>query len=204
MKVYISGKIGEEIPSPETIAKFKRAEMKLRSREYEVFNPTTSGLGAHAESLACKNGTSFYEEIMFLDLQELKKCDAVLVLPDWRNSPGAKTEVMWAKALKKPIWEEAPNGRLFEVNIDATKIVDYTSHDNAMTVGELKKFLNLQNDTDPVFTAADFILGDPFVQSFDKQVHGVVYEARIDDDLKAPHGKRIVFDSYIICSINFD
>jgi len=52
MKFYVCGKIGKDNPSPETLAKFKKAEDMLRSRGHEVFNPTTSGLGRHAESLA--------------------------------------------------------------------------------------------------------------------------------------------------------
>ena len=45
MKFYVCGKIGKNNPSPETLAKFKKAEDMLRSRGHEVFNPTTSGLG---------------------------------------------------------------------------------------------------------------------------------------------------------------
>ena len=52
MKFYISGKIGENAPSKETLAKFKEAEEFLKEKGHEVFNPTTSGLGLHAESLA--------------------------------------------------------------------------------------------------------------------------------------------------------
>ena len=46
MKFYVCGKIGKNNPSPETLAKFKKAEDMLRSRGHEVFNPTTSGLEA--------------------------------------------------------------------------------------------------------------------------------------------------------------
>lgn len=104
MRIYISGKIGEETPSPETLAKFRRVEDMLRSMGYDVFNPTTSGLGAHAESLAKKNGTTFYEEILLLDQQELKKCDGVYMLNDWRLSPGARSELALARALRRPVY----------------------------------------------------------------------------------------------------
>ena len=33
MKIYISGKIGEEVPSPETLAKFKAAEAAAEAAE---------------------------------------------------------------------------------------------------------------------------------------------------------------------------
>jgi len=107
MRIYISGKIGEETPSPETLAKFRRVEDMLCSMGYDVFNPTTSGLGAHAESLAKKNGTTFYEEILLLDQQELKKCDGVYMLNDWRLSPGARSELALARALRRPVYGDA-------------------------------------------------------------------------------------------------
>lgn len=44
MKFYVCGKIGKDNPSPGTLAKFKKAEDMLKSKGYEVFNPTTSGL----------------------------------------------------------------------------------------------------------------------------------------------------------------
>lgn len=114
IKFYISGKIGEEVPSPETLAKFKAAEDMLKGKGFDVFNPTTSGLGAHAESLARKNGTNFYEEILLLDLQELKKCDAIYMLSDWVQSPGALIETNYAIAIGiKRYWQEDLFARMF-------------------------------------------------------------------------------------------
>ena len=120
MRIYISGKIGKDNPSPETLAKFKEAEDMLRSRGHEVFNPTTSGLGRHAESLvqAADYDTSFYQEIMLLDLVQLSQCDAVMVLNDWHNSDGSKVELMLAQALHMPIYQKAENGRLFKIKLD--------------------------------------------------------------------------------------
>ena len=114
MKFYISGKIGEEVPSPETLAKFKEAEDVLKGKGFEVFNPTTSGLGAHAESLARKNGTTFYEEILLLDLQELKKCDAIYMLRDWERSNGANLELDYARCIgRKRYWQDEIHARVF-------------------------------------------------------------------------------------------
>ena len=39
MKVYISGKIGEEVISEATRQKFAKAEEMLKAKGYEVFNP---------------------------------------------------------------------------------------------------------------------------------------------------------------------
>ena len=85
MKVYISGKIGEDVLSEATRQKFAKAEAYLREWGFDTFNPTTSGLGKQAEERAKANGTDFYTEIMELDIAELKKCD-------WRDSAGAQRE----------------------------------------------------------------------------------------------------------------
>ncbi len=98
-KVYIAGKIGENYPDEETLRKFERVELFLKSKCYDVFNPTRSGLGAKAEALAKEKGTDFYREIMLLDLDALSRCDAICMLPDWRKSPGAKVEFYFALAI---------------------------------------------------------------------------------------------------------
>ena len=114
MKIYISGKIGEDVLSTETLAKFKKAEDMLRGKGFEVFNPTTSGLGAQAEWLARMNGTTFYKEILLLDLQELKKCDAIYMLRDWEKSNGANLELDYARCVGiKRYWQDDIHARLF-------------------------------------------------------------------------------------------
>lgn len=106
MKVYISGKIGEDVLSDATREKFAKAEAYLKGWDFEVFNPTASGLGERAEELAKVNGTDFYTEIMKLDLAELEQCDAIFLLTDWIDSPGAKKELSRAKELGLAIWHE--------------------------------------------------------------------------------------------------
>ena len=39
MKVYISGRIGEEVISEETRQRFAKAEEMLKAKGYETFNP---------------------------------------------------------------------------------------------------------------------------------------------------------------------
>ena len=105
MRVYISGKIGEEVLSEETLEKFKMAEVAMHAMGYEVFNPTRSGLGKKAEVLAERlskesgRKVEWYDAIMLLDLEELAKCDAICMLADWTESPGATAEFYFAKAL---------------------------------------------------------------------------------------------------------
>ena len=102
MRIYISGKIGEDVPSSETLAKFVEAERVIVAHGHEAYNPTTD-VCAHnfARMWAEVNGTSFYVKILLLDLLELTNCDAILLLPDWRTSPGARAEKALARALKK-------------------------------------------------------------------------------------------------------
>ena len=98
-KVYISGKIGEEVLTEATREKFAQAERMLRQLGYDVFNPTTSGLGEEAMRRAKANGTTFYKEILLLDLEQEKLCDAIILLPDYTQSPGARVEFDYAQAI---------------------------------------------------------------------------------------------------------
>ena len=125
MKVYISGKIGEETLSEGTRLKFARAEKFLRQKGYEVFNPTTSGLGQNAEEQAkvADYNTSFYQEIMLLDLAQLARCDAILMLEDWAESPGANVELDFAMATgKQCFWQDEVDAKVY--GEDAEKYLD--------------------------------------------------------------------------------
>lgn len=113
MKVYISGKIGEDVPSPETIAKFNRAEKRLKELGFETFNPATAvNLRAVAIRCAELTGTTFYQEILMLDLEKVARCDAILLLDDWKDSAGAKAEVALARALGKRVFRSV-DGKVY-------------------------------------------------------------------------------------------
>lgn len=118
MRVYISGKIGEEVLSEATRQKFAKAEQMLKAKGFETFNPTTSGLGAHAESLvkAADYKTTFYQEILLCDLVQLAQCDAIYMLADWSKSNGANVELDFAVATGK--------GRFWELEEDAKVFCD--------------------------------------------------------------------------------
>ena len=109
MRVYISGKIGRDTPCAEVLEKFRMAELILKDAGHEVFNPTTSGLGHKAEELAatlsheCGHPVEWYDAILLLDLQEPAKCDAICLLPDWKDSNGATVELFYAIATKKEV-----------------------------------------------------------------------------------------------------
>ena len=74
-----------------------------------MFNPTTSGLGELAERRAKEKGTDFYTEIMELDLEQLRECDAIYMLTDWQNSPGAIREHSEADRIQIAVWYESIN-----------------------------------------------------------------------------------------------
>lgn len=116
MKVYISGKISEEVLSEATRQKFAKAEQMLKAKGFETFNPTTSGLGAHAESLAkaADYKTTFYQEILLCDLAQLAQCDAIYMLADWSLSNGSNVELDFAVATgKKRFWELEEDAMVF-------------------------------------------------------------------------------------------
>ena len=111
MRVYISGKIGEEVISDATREKFAKAEMMLKSRGYEVTNPVSDRCQLLlAYSLADevrKNGPvkDIYAFALVTDIVSIwKDCDAIYMLPDFLDSKGAKAEHAFAIATGKQVY----------------------------------------------------------------------------------------------------
>lgn len=109
MKVYISGKIGEEVISDATRQKFARAEKMLRAKGYEVTNPTSDKcqilvwLSMKDEEKRGYKG-DFHSFALITNLVSIwRDCDAVYFLEDWENSPGAQAEHSFAMATGKKI-----------------------------------------------------------------------------------------------------
>ena len=120
MKVYISGKIGEEVISEATRQKFARAEEMLRAKGYEVFNPcderwqrTLKREYENDQYVKSPWLTSkfpdFYAYCLLRDLMVLSTKDAVYFLEDWRHSPGATSEYYFARATGKRIFLQEGN-----------------------------------------------------------------------------------------------
>lgn len=112
MKVYISGKIGEEVVSEATRQKFAKAEEMLKAKGYEVFNPCDerwqNTLKREYENDQYVKSPwltgkfpDFYAYTLLRDLMVLSTKDAVYMLNDYKQSDGARIEYDFALANKK-------------------------------------------------------------------------------------------------------
>ena len=88
-KCYISGKI---TGLDEALARenFEFAEHHVHNHGYEVINPF---------KLPHDHDKS-WEAYMLENLAALSKCKCIYFLPNWRSSPGARIEKLWAERLK--------------------------------------------------------------------------------------------------------
>ena len=108
MKIYISGKIGEEVISEATRQKFAKAQKELESKGHEVFNPTCAvwqshlmhGFGADIQQTIAPPGgpISRYAYFLLRDMMALATKDAIYMLKDWTKSFGARAEREFALA----------------------------------------------------------------------------------------------------------
>ena len=125
MKVYISGKIGEEVISDATRQKFARAEEMLKAKGYEVFNPCDEKWQRllkreyeHDKYINSKwvdgEFPSFYAYALLRDQMVLSTKDAVYFLEDWDKSPGANAEYSFAMATgKKLLWQDQWDAQVY-------------------------------------------------------------------------------------------
>lgn len=61
----------------------------MRAAGFEVVNPAEVNPDPSTGWAAC----------MFRDLEELTKCNGIVMLPGWEKSPGAQIERLWATRL---------------------------------------------------------------------------------------------------------
>lgn len=132
-RIYISGKIGEEVISEATRQKFAKAEELLKEyfgeEKIVVINPACDYIqDALKMHYSMKGVNPWYEETLLYMLHWLESCTAIYMLPDFLDSPGAKAEHAFAIATRKKIFyadelfkdgtlrtESFPNNRLPEV-----------------------------------------------------------------------------------------
>lgn len=151
MKVYISGKIGEEVISDATREKFARAQAMLEAKGYEVFNPVSEKWQRmlkeeyeiqffdHKKTIPTSS-VSFYTYALLRDQMVLTIKDAVYFLDDWNRSPGAKSEYYFVKAVGKRFF--------FQDRHDAAEYLIERMHKEAKANGKPVGYENLKNRND--------------------------------------------------------
>lgn len=102
-RIYISGPI-TGYNKKERKKVFAAAAEMLKSKGYEVVNP----MEEEPEGLTWK-------EYMRRDIEKLVKCDAIYMLPSWKESRGATVENMLAETLGMEIMEEIERSIYVEV-----------------------------------------------------------------------------------------
>lgn len=107
-RVYIAGPISAEIgvSMERKIQRFHRAADHLDSLGYEPVNPLTvetdTCLGdCNPDQHVGQEGVPTHGWACFMrhDLRALLTCDAILLLPEWESSKGARLEAKIAQAL---------------------------------------------------------------------------------------------------------
>lgn len=83
-KIYTVGKITGD---PNWQAKFQAVKEKYESLGFEVLSPLDHPAGLE------------YEDYMKLSMDYVFDADGIVMLPDWRDSPGAVAEIGLAQAI---------------------------------------------------------------------------------------------------------
>lgn len=97
MKLYISGQI-TGLDYHEAFDAFERCESHLTAHGHEPINPMKS----EGEVPGKKWAEYIAEDILILD-----ECDGIFMLPNWRNSKGARLEHFFCELLGKQIFYAA-------------------------------------------------------------------------------------------------
>ena len=87
--VYIAGKITGD---PEYKAKFAEAQQSLEAKGYIVVNPAIFPLRGFT-----------YEQYVRMGIALLNECETICLLPDWKDSEGAKFELEYAYIMGKEV-----------------------------------------------------------------------------------------------------
>jgi len=93
MKLYIAGKITD---NPNFKEQFAEAEKKLRDEGHTVMNPSVLPAGFE------------HHEYMDVCYAMINICEAIVLLPNWLDSKGAKMEQAYAMMNGKEIYLYTP------------------------------------------------------------------------------------------------
>lgn len=174
MKIYLSGKITGDSNYRQ---KFNAMAEELLSYGYVVFNPAILPDGFE------------YEDYMDLDLLILSRCDAVFLLRDWKNSPGAKREVEEAKRLGLQILTEDDlkiRRTLKHLCNDSRRIAEneINSDENKAWAEKIKR---LSENVETKIKSFD--------PAFDKETNLLQIYEDFEDELKQFFIEEFIFDS---------
>lgn len=100
-RLYLAGKISG-LPEADVRTKFARAEDIYSELGFEVINPFQK---VKEEGF----DTCPWNKIMRVCLTHLLACDAVVMLHDWQESPGAMLEYDMARKVNMPIFHYFEN-----------------------------------------------------------------------------------------------
>lgn len=101
-RIYISGPISH---IRQSVVNFQKAEFDLEARGYETYNPFSIRLPDTEEEKKEYDKIGEWAWYMRRCVPELVNCDAVLLLPNWQESRGAKFEKEVAETLKIKVYE---------------------------------------------------------------------------------------------------
>lgn len=95
MLVYLGGPMSSYADSGYNYDEFRRCAANLRDLGFDVLNPAeTAGGATHLPR----------ETYMHVDIGYVRASEAVVVMPGWENSKGAKLEMIVATSLGKPVY----------------------------------------------------------------------------------------------------
>lgn len=101
----MTGKVDFNFPA------FFELQTDLENAGFEVENPANNDGTTLEVALynATHNSKGQWEDYMAIDIPRVISCDAIVVLPGWRQSPGATWEVDIMRRLKRPVlrWDGA-------------------------------------------------------------------------------------------------